>query len=87
LWDGAVAARDRVAAVLVDAFDRRKIDAWVVKSKPGAYPPSVCVHSWIVRRSDPESAVFDRGSISVSVEVTPHYERSHSYTVSLQRHC
>lgn len=86
LWDQAARERDRIATRLEDAFRQRGIEAWIVRSKPGEYPPAVSVDSWIQRDEDSRCALLDRGSISISIKVDPYREHALTYRVALTRH-
>jgi hypothetical protein len=86
LWDNAALERDRIAQRLEDAFLQRGIEAWVVRSKPGEYPPAVSVDSWVQRDEDSRSALLDRGSIAISIQVDPYRVHALTYRVVLRRH-
>ncbi len=86
LWDKAARTRDHIARFLEEEFARQGYTAWIGRSKPGVYPLSVSVASWIRRDTAERSATFDRSSLDITITVEPHLEKPLSYRVRLQRH-
>jgi protein-export membrane protein SecD len=84
LWDEAVEARDRFAGVIRETLEREGVDALVLLSHAGNYPPWARLEAWV-----PAAAVRStqhlRSELQVTVDVRPYREHKLVHTVRLTR--
>jgi hypothetical protein len=65
LWDEAVEARDRFAAVMRETLEGESFAAFVVVSHAGDYPPWVRLEAWL-----PAATEEDRRRLRSELQIT-----------------
>jgi SHS family lactate transporter-like MFS transporter len=84
LWDEAVEARDRFATVMRETLEHEAVDALVLVSHAGNYPPWVQLEAWIPTTAEPNTRHL-RSEFQVTVDVQPYREDKLVNTVRLSR--
>ena len=83
-WQYAVEERDRFAGEIRDTLARERVDALVLVSPDGAYPPWVRMESWVPSDVDARSG-RRRADLFVAFDSRPYHEYSLVHTVKLTR--
>ena len=84
LWDEAVEERDSFATVMRETLEREGIDALVLVSHAGSYPPWVRLEAWLPAGAGPNRQHL-RSEFRVTVDVRPYREHKLVHSARLMR--
>jgi drug/metabolite transporter (DMT)-like permease len=83
-WDRAVGTRDHFAGIVRETLERAGMDALVLVSQNGNYPPWLRLEAWVPSRRDDANA-RERASFELIVDAKPYHEHSLIHTARLSR--
>src|SRR5690349_12841911 len=86
-WDKAIERRDAIAAIVRDVLRQQKLEALVIVSANGNYPPWVRLEAWLpARASSPTVANGrERAELTFVVATKPYHEHQEVVTAKLTR--
>jgi len=85
-WDRAIEQRRQVAKIVRSVLDEERIEALVIESADGNYPPWVQLEAWLpVAQPGGNFAGHERGWVQFALDVKPFNERAQVITATLKR--
>jgi len=86
-WDRAIERRDGIAAVVREVLSRQRLEALVIVSANGNYPPWVRLEAWLPARAG-RSAVSngrERAELTFTIATKPYHEHQEVVTAKVMR--